>query len=116
MCRTRASSETSLRSFAAWVEKTRVCAPSALQDEAAWIATNYVARFGAEHFLALDGKPALVVHECCTNLIREMEGYCWAPSKGAEVKDAPAPRQSDHAIDALRYICSKLARSTFAIG
>ena len=46
----------------------------------------------------------------------EMEGYCWAPSKGAEVKDAPAPRQSDHAIDALRYICSKLARSTFAIG
>ena len=64
----------------------------------------------------ISGKPALVVHECCTNLIREMEGYCWAPSKGAEVKDAPAPRQSDHAIDALRYICSKLARSTFAIG
>ena len=64
----------------------------------------------------ISGQPALVVHECCTNLIREMEGYCWAPSKGAEVKDAPAPRQSDHAIDALRYICSKLARSTFAIG
>ena len=64
----------------------------------------------------ISGRPALVVHECCTNLIREMEGYCWAPSKGAEVKDAPAPRQSDHAIDALRYICSKLARSTFAIG
>ena len=36
-------------------------APSALQDEAAWIASNYVDRFGAEHFLALDGKPALVV-------------------------------------------------------
>jgi len=64
----------------------------------------------------ISGQPALVVHECCTNLIREMEGYCWAPSKGAEVKDAPAPRQSDHAIDALRYICSKLARSSFAIG
>jgi phage terminase large subunit-like protein len=64
----------------------------------------------------ISGQPALVVHECCTNLIREMEGYCWAPSKGAEVKDAPAPRQSDHAIDCLRYICSKLARSTFAIG
>lgn len=64
----------------------------------------------------ISGQPALVVHECCTNLIREIEGYCWAPSKGAEVKDAPAPRQSDHAIDALRYICSKLARSSFAIG
>lgn len=63
----------------------------------------------------ISGQPALVVHECCTNLIREMEGYCWAPSKGAEVKDKPAPG-SDHAIDALRYICSKLARSTFAIG
>ena len=63
----------------------------------------------------ISGRPALVVHECCTNLIREMEGYCWAPSKGAEVKDKPAPG-SDHAIDALRYICSKLARSTFAIG
>ena len=64
----------------------------------------------------ISGQPALVVHECCTNLIREMEGYCWAPSRGAEVKDAPASAQSDHAIDALRYICSKLARSSFAIG
>ena len=64
----------------------------------------------------ISGQPALVVHECCTNLIREMESYCWAPSRGAEVKDAPASAQSDHAIDALRYVCSKLARSSFAIG
>ena len=64
----------------------------------------------------ISGQPALVVHECCTNLIREMESYCWAPSRGAEVKDAPGSGQSDHAIDALRYCCSKLARSSFAIG
>lgn len=64
----------------------------------------------------ISGRPALVVHDCCTNLIREMESYVWAPTKSGEVKDAPAPRQSDHAIDALRYCVSKLSGSNFAIG
>lgn len=64
----------------------------------------------------ISGRPALVVHDRCTNLIREIEGYVWAPTTSGEVKDAPAPRQADHAIDALRYAVMRLARSTFAIG
>ena len=64
----------------------------------------------------ISGRPALVVHDRCTNLIREIEGYVWAPTTSGEVKDAPAPRQADHAIDALRYAIMRLARSTFAIG
>ena len=64
----------------------------------------------------ISGRPALVVHDTCRNLIREMGSYCWAPTKSGEIKDAPAPRQSDHAIDALRYVCTKLSSSTFAIG
>jgi phage terminase large subunit len=64
----------------------------------------------------ISGRPALVVHDRCKNLIREIEGYVWAPTTSGEVKDAPAPRQADHAIDALRYAVMRLARSTFAIG
>ena len=64
----------------------------------------------------ISGRPALVVHDTCRNLSREMGSYCWAPTKSGEIKDAPAPRQSDHAIDALRYVCTKLSSSTFAIG
>jgi phage terminase large subunit len=64
----------------------------------------------------ISGRPALLVHDCCPNLIREMSSYVWAPTRSGEVKDAPAPRQSDHAIDALRYCVMKLTGSTFAIG
>ena len=64
----------------------------------------------------ISGSPALVIHDNCHNLIRELESYVWAPTRSGEVKDAPAPRQQDHAIDALRYCVSKLARSSFAIG
>jgi hypothetical protein len=64
----------------------------------------------------ISGRPALVVHDCCTNLIREIEGYIWAPTRSGEVKDAPAPRQRDHAIDALRYLVSRLAGSSFGVG
>ena len=64
----------------------------------------------------ISGRPALVVHDCCTNLIREIESYVWAPTRSGEVKDAPAPRQQDHAIDALRYLVSRLAGSSFGVG
>ena len=64
----------------------------------------------------ISGRPALVVHDCCTNLISEIESYVWAPTRSGEVKDAPAPRQRDHAIDALRYLVSRLAGSSFGVG
>ena len=63
----------------------------------------------------ISNRPALVVHDNCVNLIRELESYVWAPTKSGEVKDAPAPRQADHAIDSLRYICTKLSTASFGV-
>ena len=59
-----------------------------------------------------EGRPHLVVHDRCTNLIREIEGYVWDQRAG---KDAPVKR-NDHAMDALRYACHQLARSEWTVG
>lgn len=64
----------------------------------------------------IDGRPALVVHDCCPNLIREIEGYVWDDRGKGEQRDQPKPSQSDHCLDALRYCCMQLARSTFGVG
>jgi len=64
--------------------------------------------------LALDpnGRPHLVVHDTPSNLpvIREVEGYVWAPRVGA--KDSPdlPLKANDHAMDELRYLCFGLSR------
>ena len=58
-----------------------------------------------------EGRPHLLVHAKCTNLIREMEGYVWDHRPG---KDVPMKRH-DHAMDALRYACHQLARSEWAV-
>lgn len=44
----------------------------------------------------------LTILNTCTNLIREIEGYCWDTKASAKGKDEPI-KQNDHAIDALRY-------------
>jgi phage terminase large subunit-like protein len=55
---------------------------------------------------SVDGRPGLVVHRRpgLEPLIRELEGYVWAPTG-----DAPLKR-NDHAVDALRYLVLGLAR------
>jgi len=52
-----------------------------------------------------EGRPGLVVHECCTDLIREMEGYRWAD----KVREVPVDKDN-HSLDALRYLCLWLKR------
>lgn len=51
-----------------------------------------------------EGEPGLLIHDCCSHTIREMEGYIWSPqhSKVNGRPDRPAKR-NDHAMDALRY-------------
>ena len=57
------------------------------------------------------GVAHLYIDPSCRNLIRELEGYVWAPQVGrSDAKDAPLKRD-DHAVDALRYLCRYLARS-----
>jgi len=61
------------------------------------------------------GRPHLLIHDCCTNLVAEFEEYIWTPAgKGQPEK----PRKSrDHALDALRYGVMQLARTEpFAVG
>ena len=58
------------------------------------------------------GRPHLLVHSSCKNLVREIENYVWLPVGGASAndgKEAPSKRD-DHACDALRYLCRHLAR------
>lgn len=58
--------------------------------------------------LALDseGRPHLLIHDCCRQLIREFRLYKWAKSdKG----DRPI-KANDHALDALRYQIAFLKR------
>ena len=42
------------------------------------------------------------IHESCTNLIREIEGYVWDPKAAKDGYDEPL-KLNDHAVDALRY-------------
>jgi hypothetical protein len=48
--------------------------------------------------------PALVIHDCCTNLIREMRRLTWVPGRKLELNT----QGDDHAHDVLRYLCGYL--------
>lgn len=50
------------------------------------------------------GTPALVIHDGCSNLIREMRRLTWVPSRKLELKT----QGDDHAHDVLRYLCGYL--------
>lgn len=60
-----------------------------------------------------NGRAHLVIHDGPGHmvLIREIEGYVWAPRTGQ--RDAPdlPLKANDHAMDAVRYLCFGLARS-----
>lgn len=45
----------------------------------------------------------LVICKCCTNLIKEIEGYVWDERASKRGEDKPL-KQNDHAVDALRYV------------
>lgn len=60
--------------------------------------------------LDVEGRPHLLVHSSCQQLIRELEGYIWRTSGGkADAPDAPLKRD-DHGCDALRYLVLSLGR------
>ena len=74
-------------------------APSALQDEAAWIHTNYIETFGVDHFLQLDGRPVLVILDTRDDHPPRLD---WNVSKmfsvrwmGTQLQDRPALGQKE---------------------
>ena len=56
--------------------------------------------------LNAEGRPHLIVHDCCRSLLREFRLYRWSDGAG---RDKPIKR-NDHALDALRYQCAFLKR------
>lgn len=63
----------------------------------------------SEQMQVVDGKPRLRYLATCTNLIRETQGYQWdTHKKSGELTEIPAERQSDHALDPLRYVTVEL--------
>ena len=64
----------------------------------------------------VEGNPHLIVHDRCKNLITEFEQYVWDERGVGESNDQPRPRQKDHALDALRYVCMRLGRGDLAMG
>lgn len=64
----------------------------------------------ALHRSPATGRPGLRVLSKCKNLIREMRTYQWKQNRdGTSFLDEPAPNQSDHALDALRYVGMELS-------
>lgn len=60
-----------------------------------------------------EGRPHLVIHECCTELIKEIESYRWdTTKKKGDMADAPLKKQ-DHAIDAMRYALTMFQRGGY---
>ena len=56
------------------------------------------------------GRPHLLVHDCCHNVISEFEGYVWDTSRTkGDPKDHPL-KSNDHAMDALRYAVYQLQK------
>jgi len=66
--------------------------------------------------VAPDGRPLLTVDPSCIETIAEFEAYIYPPGRGARtaVRDVPL-KQSDHAMDALRYACLSLSGSLDAL-
>ena len=68
--------------------------------------------------LDVEGRPHLVVHDhpSMMPVVREFESYRWDSSRTKrDQPDAPLKR-NDHAMDAVRYMCSRLAGAAFDVG
>jgi phage terminase large subunit-like protein len=63
-----------------------------------------------------NGRPHLLVHSRCRHLIREIEAYIWDKRRSAGSEREAPKKANDHAMDALRYLCRYLQRSSFDVG
>lgn len=56
------------------------------------------------------------IHQSCTNLIREIQGYCWDDKAAKRGEDKPI-KINDHCCDALRYVLKGFLgnRSSFGV-
>jgi phage terminase large subunit-like protein len=54
--------------------------------------------------LDAEGRPHIVIHDCCTETIREIENLTWNEKRAGELET----KGTDHAHDVLRYVCRGL--------
>mgnify|MGYP007066205045 CR=1 FL=1 len=55
------------------------------------------------------GKPHVVIHDNCTETIREFEGLTWDDARQAEMET----KGDDHAHDVVRYVCLGIAQAGY---
>lgn len=64
-----------------------------------------------------DGLPALYVHDNCTPVIRELEGYQWADRESKNLGQPNVPvKKNDHAMDTVRYLSMYLDSQNMGVG
>lgn len=62
---------------------------------------------GIRHVAMLMARKTLRINRRCENLIKEIHSYCW-DEKAAEHGEEKPVKVSDHAADALRYVCNTM--------
>ena len=62
---------------------------------------------GIRHVAMLMARKKLRINKRCENLIKEIHSYCW-DEKAAEHGEEKPVKVSDHAADALRYVCNTM--------
>ena len=62
---------------------------------------------GIRHVAMLMARKTLRINKRCENLIKEIHSYCW-DEKAAEHGEEKPVKVSDHAADALRYVCNTM--------
>ena len=50
------------------------------------------------------------------SVIQEFESYSWATTRSSKDDPDMPLKRNDHAMDAVRYICTTLATSSFDVG
>jgi phage terminase large subunit len=65
-----------------------------------------------------EGRPHLVIHDhpSMNPVIHEFQSYRWDTTKSKRDQPDNPLKKDDHAMDCVRYLCSTLALSTFAVG
>lgn len=93
------------------LEELGISTAAAIKDRRA----GYEALVG--RLALVHGLPGLVVHDCCVNTIREMEGLLWLERSsgvvGAREEKRMEVKGDDHAWDCLRYLCLGLEREGY---
>ena len=85
-------------------ERAELAAAGISTEEADKAVTVGIQAVQQRMVIAGDGRPRLMVHSSCTNMISEFYEYRWADPRDGRNADERPIKANDHAMDALRYM------------